>query len=350
MDDNKKIRNGILIGIGIFVAAVYAVVDIIFHKTYQTFHYDYDTTIAHWDYYKDRYQRRPVKFLSGANELTGYVYEAKKPKGLMVFSAGIWSGPEEYLMLVTWFVDHGWSVFTYNYTAYNGSQGKWLKGLPQAVKDLDAALIYIDHDKTLKDMPRVLVGHSLGAYATAAVLALKHDNIKGAVTMSGFNDPLTMSLDGGRDIIGPVAYVMAPMIELFNIVLFGFKNGNRTAVQGINASGIPVLVIHGQEDDFIQINRTSIVHVKSKITNPNVSYWILDEPGHCNHNNYITSRSASEYVSRVNAEFEEIKKTYPLGKVPASRKRLFYKNVNKARANEPNEALCRKIDSFLTAV
>ena len=46
-----------------------------------------------------------------------------------------------------------------------------------------------------------------------------------------------------------------------------------TAVNGINKSDVPVLIIHGKSDDVVAYDRDSIIAQKAKITNEKVEYY-----------------------------------------------------------------------------
>ena len=323
----------------------------IFEQTYKAFNIDPqdEVMLYHFPHYeKLGFKREPVEFDSlDGNRLTGYIYDPEnEPKGLIVFSHGIWSGPEEYLILITWLVRHGWKVFTYNYTAYNGSQGKSAKGLPQSPLDLHAALNYIEANPELNKYKKVLLGHSWGAYATSAVLNYDHD-VCAACSMSGFNDPLTISVEAGKQMFGPVAGILKPFINIVNHIRFG-SQADLTAVDGINKSGIPVLLSHGTGDDFIVYNVSSIVCHKSEITNPNVQYITFDEEGRNGHNNFFGTAESEKYLADIMADVKEMQKHYPKGKIPHDVKVEYIATKDRDKVNQPNEQFYAQIDEFFS--
>ncbi len=275
----------------LYVAGALILTAVTFKKSFESFRIEPKEKLRYWDHYEKDHSRYPVSFYSGKNKLLGHVYEAKKSageesRGLIVFSHGIWSGPEEYLAIIMWFVDRGWDVFTYSYTSYNGGDGRSAKGLPQSPIDLDAALRFIESDEKLSKKTRVLMGHSWGAYATAAVLAFGHD-AAAAVTLSGFSDPVEISVDVAESILGKIGRTNGWCVALFNRILFGSRARIR-AVDGINAVNFPVLVVHGENDDFINYERSSIICHRDSITNPKTEYLTLTDPEYSSHNNYFT--------------------------------------------------------------
>ncbi len=268
----------------------------------------------------------PIEFMSRGNILRGYIYRKKstsagKPassddsasKGLIVFSHGIWSGPEEYMMLIEALVNAGYEVFTYNYTAYNASEGKWAHGLANSMFDLKAALEYITNEPKFAGKRICLLGHSWGAYATCAVL--KYDfPIAAAVSLSGFDEPMEMTIDAGVNMVGPLARLLYPFIATLQLIYFG-TDSNVRAHESINHAGIPVLLIHGVEDNFIKINSTAIYGKKDSITNPYVKYHEINRKGGSGHNDYFGVIENNPYFNEKCEELTKLQKENG-GKLP----------------------------------
>lgn len=106
----------------------------------------------------------------------------------MVISPGHRDPNDVKLYEITYFVEKGWMVLCYDYTGCYNSQGSNMVGYTQSVHDLDAVLNYMEKETRFQSLPVVLFGHSLEAYASAAVLQYGHD-IKAAVVASGFDTP-----------------------------------------------------------------------------------------------------------------------------------------------------------------
>ncbi len=335
----------LLIAAALYVISAFVITGITFAYAYRRHTYSGDNAVAGWEYYKDRYKRREIRFQSGENTLRGNIYESRgitsgngerKPKGLIVFSHGIWSGPEEYLMLITWFVDHGWDVFTYSYTAYNESEGNRAKGLPQSAIDLHAALTYIENDSTLSEMKRVVMGHSWGGYASAAVFNFGH-RADAVVCLSGFHDPHGISVDVAESMFGKLGRSYGWCIDIFNKLLFR-ENASLTASGGINRVNAPVLVIHGKNDGFIKYETASIIAHKNEIANPNVTYMTLDDPAQSDHNNYFNSAESTAYYAELEKAMKGMKKEERI---------KFLKSADIPKANIPNSKLYEQIQAFM---
>jgi dienelactone hydrolase len=230
--------------------------------------------------------REKVWFYSGKNRLEGFIYGKDKTNGLVVISSGIYSYADEYDKIITHLIDEGgWRIFSYNNTGVSGSQGDTQRGLSQAVLDLAAALNYIKTTPYIKDgindLPVMLVGFSMGGYAVCAVLNYEHD-VKAVVSFAGFNSTQEVMESQAVAEVGGIYYVLSPQFWAVEKQLFG-DVAHLTAVDGINKSGIPVMIVHCSDDDVIPANTISIYAHRKSITNDKVKIVYLegeDAKGH----------------------------------------------------------------------
>lgn len=296
------------------------------------------------DYYYAHYQadhpRSEVEFRSGENTLKGYIYGESNDKGLLVFAHGIGSGHEAYMKEILWFADNGWRVFAYDATGSGHSGGKGTRGLPQSALDLDAALTFAENDARLNSLPVYLMGHSWGGYAAAAALNFDHD-IKGAASISGYNEPIEMILEWTEDMMGGFRYVMYPFIWTYNKALFGQYSG-MTAVDGINRSNVPVLIIHGTEDGTVGYDKSGIISERESITNPNAQYLPIEGGGH---NNIFYTAEALDYINGFNEEYRAVYEQYS-GDIPEDVLEKLYADSDRELINTPNAELLSRIESF----
>lgn len=354
-------------------------------QTFRPLKIDDNTAINHYDAYKDRYSRLNIQCMCKGNNLKGYLYNSENRigscsdikeflgdtddyKGLILFVHGIWSGPDEYMQTLLPLVDRGYVVMAFNATSYNGSEGKWARGLATSMVNADTELTFIENHDEFKGMKVFLLGHSWGAYAVTSVLRFKH-NVQAVASLSGFNKPMDITRAVGKNAVGPLSGTICSFIGIYQKIFFG-KYYNCSAVDGINqkvpiesetentgntvsgvseqtASGryVPVLLIHGINDAFIKFDETSIYSKKNEIENPDVSYLKLEEKGRSEHNSYFNSKAGSEYNNRINEYFTELAKKYK-GDELIREKKKYLVNVDRELANEPNEWLIEKIDDF----
>ena len=304
---------------------------------------------------KSGYSREELYFDSGGNRLQGFIYGKANSKGLIVISQGMGRSVDTYLPMIMYFVDKGWRVFAFNNTGVGGSEGKGARGLYQSLVDLDAALTYIESSSGGEprlsgsaegsgDLPIMLAGHSWGGFAVCAVLNYNH-RVNAVVSFAGYNSGREVIREKGKQLTGPVYHTAAPV--LWAIQKKNFGNVMKiTAVDGINKSGVPVMIVQSSNDDTIPANTTSIYAQRQEITNPNVEIVFRegeDSPGH----SYVfCSKRQKEYMEKTMANWE----VYKAGNNKASQARWAAEiKFDKALANELDAELMERIDEFLYA-
>ena len=289
------------------------------------------------------YPRRLVNFVSGKHLLQGYVYGLDQSRGLVVVAHGLGGGADSYLPQIAYFVDKGWRVFAYDATGSFDSEGKTTKGFPQALLDLDAALTFINTQPEFANLPILLFGHSWGGYAAANALHYDHE-IAGVVTVSGANSPMDMILEQGRRVMGGFINIQYPYLWLYQRVLFG-EAASLNAVDAINRSDVPVLIIHGTEDDLVAYKGSSIIANLDSITNPNVKTISLSEPGRNGHNDLFRSNAGMVYINEMNIIYRKLFEQYKQN-IPYEVRQEFYSQMDRALAQELDPGLMDEIHKF----
>jgi pimeloyl-ACP methyl ester carboxylesterase len=289
------------------------------------------------------YNRKIVQFKSGKNTLTGYIYGEGTEKGLIVLAHGLGAGAESYLPQIIYFLDKGWAVFTYDSTGNHASEGKSMVGLAQSLLDLDAALTYVKgHDK-LNHLPVMLFGHSWGGYAVASVLNYGHP-VTAVASVAGYNSPMEILFEQAKDIMGPFAHVTYPFMWLYQNMLFG-KTALAKAVDGINKTAVPVMIIHGDADNVISYTGAATIAHRNEITNPNVVYKTCSKEGHNGHSNLFFSEATMRYRAEKNQEYKELDERYG-GDIPDNIKAAYYEGIDRFRSSELDSEFMDEINEF----
>ncbi len=317
------------------------VVVILMKQNFSRGEYPTYTANYRYDHYEAAYPREEVSFLSGKNMLKGWIYGAENEKGLIVLAHGIGGGHEGYINEIIWFVNRGWRVFAYDATGSCESEGSGTMGLPQSALDLDAALTFAEQDSRLSELPVFLFGHSWGGYAVTAVLHFNH-TVAASASVAGYAVPMEMITEFAEGMMGKAAYAVYPFMWIYNQALFG-KNASLSAVDAINSTDTPVLIIHGSEDKMI--SDSSILSKQEEIINPNVEYLLYTAEGQNGHNSIFFSKDSLAYIEQTNQKWEELYRKYD-GEIPDSEKETFYASVEKEKINAVNEDLLNRINTF----
>lgn len=316
----------------------------IFHKVFARQEKEEDAISLR---YKDisGLRRKKVTIVSGSTHLTGYLYGEQTAKGLVVVCHGIASGGEDNLSMVKYMLDDGYQVFTFDYTGVYESEGSSSVGFYQAVKDLNAVMGYIEASSALKDLPVFLYGHSWGGYTAAAELNFRHD-IAGVISISGFSTPMAVTGEvAKKSMPSLLAELLLPFAALYQRVVFG-KNYNLSAVDGINSCNVPVLVMHGKEDEVIGYEGSSIIAQRANITNPNVEYYTEARPGKSSHMGIFFTKDGTDYYL---AKKEELKMLHDLyyNRVPKNVLSKWFSRLDKKQANELDPLFVKTVLDFL---
>lgn len=349
MKTKKKVWKivGIVLAalIVVFCIASMIIVQIIFNDTFaRTRSREQGLTayLRYWDV-EGQYDREPVSFRSGENRLCGHLYGAGNPEGLVVISHGMGGGEESYLAEALYFVDQGYQVLCYSNTGCWDSEGKNCVGLNQSVLDLDAALDWVEGESRFDGVPVFLFGHSWGGYAVTAIFHFDHE-IAASASVAGFNQAMPMIMEWGRDMMGPLIYAEYPFIWINQKLTFG-DTFELTAVDAINRTDTPVLILHGNEDTTVGYDTVSIISQKDRITNPNVQYVVCGRPPQNDHNKLFQSLESIAYEEELQETYEALYGQYD-GEIPEAVQREFYASADKFLTVEPDEAFMETVAAF----
>ena len=292
------------------------------------------------------FSRTEVKFMSEADELTGYIYgPSKNPKGMVVISHGIGGGADSYIQEAVYFAKRGYKVLSFSNTGSHESEGKGTMGLSQSVIDLDAALDYVESREEFEDLPIYLYGHSWGGYAVTAILNYDHE-IAAAASVAGYNSPMEMIMAWSKPQMGILSYIEYPYLWIYQKLLFGGAS-NLSAAEGINSTETPVLIIHGTEDEVIAYDGPSIMAHQDEITNPNAVFITCSSEGQNGHSNLFMDRDAMAYQEELDEELEQMKAEYGgMDQIPEEVLKEWYAAADSRKASRLDEVFMQDVYKF----
>ena len=186
MDEKKKSflsDVGRFIGKKLLEASPYIATDLAYKKIF--YHRIQSEPISSFDNSLFPYLiSQRVTFKSDDNVLTGYYYSQKNvdKSKIVVFVHGYGNGHHRYLDIINYLASKGLYVFSYDATAFDESNGDGIYGFPQAIIDLECAVNFVKLDKKYKDKDIIIMGHSMGGYATGAYLNINPNISKVVLT------------------------------------------------------------------------------------------------------------------------------------------------------------------------
>lgn len=242
---------------------------------------------------------------SGDNLLSGYLYKSNSKQALdalVVIAPGFNACADSYLWQINSLLEYGWSVFAFNTTGCCTSQGDSSIGFTQEYNDLDATLEYIKTKERFGCKNLVLLGHSRGGYAACCALNTEHD-IDAVVSVSGINSTMDGVIGSSVNKVGALAYTNYPFLWGYQSTLFGAKKVSMKADEIIKNSKVPVLLIHGQSDQSVPVDKFSIVSYFKNNLAENVELMLRCSPDNDGHTNILYDNDGTandEIMSKIN--------------------------------------------------
>ena len=284
-------------------------------------------------------ERELKTFYSDGVKLQGYYYPARAPKGLTVVCHGIHAGADDYLPIIEYMVNSGYSVFSFDYKGTYDSEGDSTVGMCESLVDLDHALSYIESESEFNGLPITLIGHSWGGYAVASVLPL-HKRVVSCATIAAPNNGYTLILEKGEQYGGQLASKGIPevFLNVYQKILFG-KYTEYDAVKGINGTSVPVLIAHGDGDNIINIGLQAIYAHRQEIRSDNVEYY-LTTGVQGGHDEIWHSAAACEYRAGLEKQIKSVKKNKDM---TYAEKVEFFNGIDHRLYSEVNAELFGKI-------
>jgi pimeloyl-ACP methyl ester carboxylesterase len=227
----------------------------------------------------------------------GFYYDdnLQPHKKLMIFSHGIGPGHQAYTHLIHAFVKKGYVVFAYDNMGCGLSQGKSIRGIPQAVSDLQDALTYVDKT-TYASFPKTLLGHSWGAYAVLRAARMNF-NIANIISIAPFNDVTEML---GKYL--PWIKRFKWFVKINNHMMFG-KLSTVTSSAILATTKTKTLVIAGEKDDDIPLKGNYDLFIQSK--NPLSKVYLAKNH---RHNPYLSFRAETYVIDTILKGTEKLAK------------------------------------------
>ena len=166
------------------------------------------------------------------------------------------------------YADMGFCVITYGAKGHGEANvlgESNVGGLPNGAFDMFGILRWVglqsSGNSPWKDKPIYLLGHSWGGYCTGMVLRYGPD-VNGACIMSGFNTSEEMLRQSAARISTYLAPIWTPVLVLWerircydaDLKMFGLGFMRHTVADSFEETDMPVLVIHGTQDDVVPMN------------------------------------------------------------------------------------------------
>lgn len=306
----KRILRGIIIALSIFIVVSLTAASCVFHFLFSR--KANTRLISH--YAPVSLSDAPCTYVSIPEQdhnLQGYLFGENSSNGIIIIAHGFHADANCHLGEIMYFYEHGWCVLAFDGTGTGNSDGTSSIGLEQMRLDILSAIDYVQQNEALQNKPIFLYGHSMGGYAAASLC--NNPYVAGVVSISGFNAPVETMCYFSRKYVGVLSDIEYPFIFLHDYLQFG-KNSNISAVESINSTNTPIFIVYGSMDQTIPYD-ISIYSHRQEITNPNVSYLLIDQAFRNTHSTGWLSVNSAQNTLELNTKLDALIAQYG-GNIP----------------------------------
>ena len=206
---------------------------------------------------------KSVQVNKGKYVLRGNIYTKqgveKKPT-LIIFCHGMGAGHAAYTTEINYFCEMGYTVLALDNRGCDLSGGKSMKGMYSGVSAAKAAIDFARSQEQFKGYKFCLVGHSWGGYS--ALCASAERAVDGVIAISAPVSPVKTIYYGAKQVLPAfIAAVLCPFLAVADFLHFGLKS-NKSAPVCAKRGGAPVLLIHGDRDNVVPIDRSAYAKAK----------------------------------------------------------------------------------------
>lgn len=287
------------------------------------------------DYHNLKYE--DFSFYSDKNKLNGNIfYINKNLSNIIIFACGYKMTYQRYMPEINYLCSLGYTVFTYDNTGTGVSEGRTLKGAPQAIIDLKNCVNVIKKEYPTSKI--TLVGHSMGGYAVINSLNLV--TVDKVVAIAPFNSIVDVVLDNVNKTFHNKLFLFRTLYMTYLHLKFK-KYGSYETYKTIKYVNIPVMIIHGNSDRTVLINN----FYKSMMTNQNlfVKYLEVENRNH----NPLLSFNAMNYNLFLNHSLIDLKLKYKRKQIPDVELNSLNDNLNNELRSEFDKEVINEITNFL---
>lgn len=199
------------------------------------------------------------------------------------------SAIHDFCAVLPYFRDKGFSVLLVDLRSHAQSEGTYITyGVHERVDLRD--WIYLAMEKMGEDVDIILHGISMGAATVLMTSALDiPDNVKGIIADSGFTSPYDIFVEVLDHSFHSKPFPILPICSLMAEQKANFDFKGASTLDAMAENKIPVLFVHGEEDDFVPIEMSEANFEACKAEKE-----FLRIPGAKHACGYITDRAACE--------------------------------------------------------
>jgi acylglycerol lipase len=220
------------------------------------------------------------------------VWDADAPRAVIVLAHGYAEHSGRYEHVGDAFAAAGFTTWALDHFGHGQSEGERasIGSLPRAVANLDAFVDLVAAETTPADLPRFLLGHSMGGLIATAYAEEHQDRLSGLI-LSGAAVAVSPAIESLRDLEEIPALPLSPFVSRDPDVVKDYENdplnylgpmprpmidafaeipGVRDRLKQIS---IPVLVMHGDADALVPFQASEDIAAGVSSSDVTLKIW-----------------------------------------------------------------------------
>lgn len=191
-------------------------------------------------------------------KLAARYYDCKSEKTVILFHGYRSSAKRDFSCAVKMYCEYGYNVLLADQRSHGKSEGRLITFGVKERNDVLSWVNYILENTSASEI--YLGGMSMGATTVLLSAGLPlPDNVKGIIADCGFTSPVSIIKKVARQAFKINAGVFIPFMNLLCRIFGGFSLYGVSTTEALSNSKIPVLFIHGMNDNFVpcEMSRTA---------------------------------------------------------------------------------------------
>lgn len=171
-------------------------------------------------------------------------------------------------------LDQGYNVLLIDQRAHGNSQGRFITF---GIRERRDCRSWVDwaRERFGENTPMLLYGISMGAATVLMAAPDLPENVRGIVADCPYSSPTDIIRKTCRDMGIPPVPAM-PLIRAAARLFAGFSLSEITAVQAVQNTDIPIMIIHGEDDRFVPCSMSAEIAA----ANPRIRRYTFPGGGH----------------------------------------------------------------------
>ncbi len=195
--------------------------------------------------------------LKDMEEVALYLKNKSTSHSYMIILHSLTTKVEDMASYIYHFYDLGFNVYVPEYMGETVSMG---------IKEQDVVLKWADHIAKVDDKANIFV-FGLGMGGTTALLCadnLKHENVKGVISDSGYSDVKEVFKISINNIYGVPSFPTVALSSLYVKITRKLIFKEEDVLEAVRESEVPILYIHGTEDSIVPVQQSNRLYEVTK--------------------------------------------------------------------------------------